>query len=66
MLPTKEEITAARKSAGVTQEEAAALVYRKRLAWNRWESGDDIDLACWELFLHKTKAARAKAAKQGE
>lgn len=58
--PTKDEIVAARKAAGLTQEQAASLVYRRRLAWNRWESGDPIDMACWELFLHKTRAARKK------
>jgi DNA-binding XRE family transcriptional regulator len=61
-VPTKEEIAATRKAAGLTQEQAAALVHRKRLAWYRWESGrDPIDMACWELFLLKTKSARKSA-----
>lgn len=61
MLPTSEEIKAARKAAGLTQPQAAALVYRQRLAWIRWEAGDPIDMACWELFLIKTKKARRKS-----
>jgi len=60
MTPTKEEIAAARHKAGLTQAEAAALVSRERLAWHRWEKGEPIDLACWELFLLKVAKLRKK------
>lgn len=59
--PTKEEIRAAREAAGMTQFQAASIVSRERLAWHRWEAGDPIDMACWELFLLKTKAARRRS-----
>lgn len=61
MTPTADEIKAARHAARLSQEEAAALVSRERLAWHRWEKGDPIDMACWELFLIKTKKARQKS-----
>lgn len=58
--PTKEEIRAARDAAGLMQTQAAALVYRRRLAWLRWEAGEPIDMACWELYLLKTAKLRKK------
>ncbi len=61
MVPTKEEIAAERQKARLTQAEAAALVSRERLAWHLWEKGAAIDMACWELFLIKTKKARQKS-----
>jgi DNA-binding XRE family transcriptional regulator len=60
-MPTPEEIAAARNAAGLTQTQAAALVYRQRLAWLKWESGAPIDMACWELFLIKTRKARRQS-----
>ncbi len=54
--PTPEEIKAARKLAGLTQEQAAALVYVKRDGWIRWEKGRrDMHPAFWELFNMKVK-----------
>ncbi|MBK8810772.1 MAG: helix-turn-helix transcriptional regulator [Acidobacteria bacterium] len=37
--PTKDEIVAARKYAGLTQDEAAALIHGTRRAWQEWEAG---------------------------
>lgn len=60
--PTTIEIAAARIAAGLSQVEAAAVVYVTRNAWQRWEYGKTpIPLGYWELFLVKTKAARNKA-----
>ncbi len=54
--PTPEEIKAARKLAGLTQEQAAALVYVKRDGWIRWEHGiRKMHPGMWELFLSKVK-----------
>ena len=61
MPPTKEEIAEMRRLSGLTQKQAAALVYRERLAWQRWEAGGPIDMACWELFLLKTRTARRRS-----
>jgi DNA-binding transcriptional regulator YiaG len=55
--PTPAEIRAGRKSAGLNQTEAAALVFSTRRAWQYWEENDGgrtISLSDWELFLLKT------------
>lgn len=54
--PTPELIKSTRKSLGLTQTQAAAVIYKQWRAWQRWESGDrQMDPALWELFLIKTK-----------
>ena len=53
--PTPTQIKDARQAAGLTQTQAAALIYKKLLAWQRYESGDRaMDCALYELFLLKT------------
>ena len=53
--PTPEQIKEARKSLGFTQTQAAAVIYKKLLAWQRYESGErNMDPALYELFLLKT------------
>lgn len=58
--PTPEEVVNARKLAGLTQEQAAVLIYKDVSAWRRWEtdksksSARDMDPALFELFLIKT------------
>lgn len=37
--PSPEEIRAAREAAGLTQREAAALVWATGSAWENWEQG---------------------------
>jgi DNA-binding transcriptional regulator YiaG len=55
--PTKEEIRAARKAAGITQAEAANLIHHKLRNWQRWEYGENtMHPALWELF--RLKASR--------
>ena len=52
---TPEQIKQSRLNAGLTQAQAAAVIYKKLLAWQRYESGDRaMDAASWELFLIKT------------
>ena len=54
--PTKEQIQQARKDAGLTQVQAAELVYSTRRTWQDWEYGvSPMHPAIWELFLIKTK-----------
>ena len=54
--PTKEEVKAARASAGLTQPEAAKLVHRTTSAWARWEGGErNMPADTWELFNIKLK-----------
>ena len=51
---TPEKIIKARKNAGLTQTEAAALVWVSLRTWQNWEAGAfDIKHAAWELFLIK-------------
>lgn len=61
--PTPEEVRAARKFAGLTQEDAAALVYlggEKR--WGEAERGQHrMHPAVWELFCIKTGYVPGKA-----
>lgn len=53
--PTKEQIRAARKAAGLTQEAAGAMVHHARRTWQDWELGHRaMDPAVFELFQIKT------------
>lgn len=53
-IPTPQEIHDARIAAGLTQTEAAALIYKKLRVWQYYENGDrTIDPALWELFQLK-------------
>lgn len=55
-MPTKEEVKAARKAAGLTTEAAAALVGKSGRSWQAWEYGRNaMPVADWELFQLKTK-----------
>jgi len=54
--PTPRQIKRARIKAGLTQQEAADLIYGKRESWSRCENDNMImHLAFWDLFLRKTK-----------
>lgn len=57
--PTREEVKAARLAAGLTQEQAAALVHRVgRKRWSEWETGDrQMQWDAFELFIIKTGQA---------
>ena len=49
--PSPELIKSKRNEVGLTQTQAAKLVYRTVQNWQQWESGTrKIDLAAWELF----------------
>lgn len=57
--PTKEQIQQARKDAGLTQVQAAELVYSTRRTFQDWEYGvSPMHPAIWELFLIKTKDSK--------
>jgi DNA-binding XRE family transcriptional regulator len=54
--PTPEQVKQSRTDAGLTQTEAAELIYKGCRAWQQYEKGDRaMDAAYWELFLIKTK-----------
>lgn len=49
------DVRAARQAAGHTQEQAAAVIYRKWRTWQDWETGvTRPDPALVELYLIKT------------
>ena len=53
--PTPEQVKQARANAGLTQKQAAEVICKKILAWQRYESGDrQMDYALYELFMLKT------------
>ena len=53
--PTPADVKSARAAAGMTQTQAAQIIYKKVLAWQRYESGDRaMDYALYELFQLKT------------
>jgi DNA-binding transcriptional regulator YiaG len=54
--PKPDEIRFARKSAGLTQTQAAALLSVTLNTWQKWEYGDfRMNKANWELFNIKIK-----------
>jgi DNA-binding transcriptional regulator YiaG len=54
--PTPEQIKQARQAAGLTQAQAAELIYSTRRTLQDWEYGKNpMHPAIWELFLIKTK-----------
>ncbi len=53
-VPSSEEVRQAREAAGLTQTEAANLVYRSMRNWQQWERAErQMDPALWELFSLK-------------
>lgn len=59
--PTPSEVRAAREAAGLTQTQAAALVYASLRNWQQWEQGEGANVrrmhpGLWELFRIKTAA----------
>ena len=59
--PTTTEIRAAREAAGLSQDAAAALLYKARGPWAQWEAREGspnhraMDPAFWELFQLKAR-----------
>lgn len=53
--PHRSTLLDARESIGHTQQQAADIVYRSRLGWQKMERGDrPVDPAVLELYLIKT------------
>lgn len=54
--PTLNQIKSERKKAGLTQSEAAKLIYKALRTWQQYEAGDrEMDPAYWELFKIKSQ-----------
>jgi DNA-binding transcriptional regulator YiaG len=54
MTPTPSDIKKVRESAGLTQIQAAELIYSTRRTWQDWEAGiNPMHPALWELFKLK-------------
>ena len=57
--PTPLEVRAARDRAGLTQAEAARMVYSSRRQWQRWESGENMmHPAKYRMFVEATGGDR--------
>lgn len=55
-----EKIKQARIDAGLTQSQAAELIYKNIRTWQQWEKGDrEMDAAFFELFKIKTSMLNA-------
>ncbi|WP_267222552.1 helix-turn-helix domain-containing protein [Dyella silvae] len=53
--PAADAVRVTREGVGLTQAEAAAVVYVNLRTWQKWEGGERTMLpAVWELFLLKT------------
>lgn len=54
--PAPAAIAAARRAAGLTQAEAADVIYATESAWKSWENNDrPMHAGLWELFKIKTR-----------
>lgn len=57
--PAPDEVLTARQTAGLTQTQAAHLVFVTLNAWQRWESADArMPPAAWWLFRLRTGQAK--------
>lgn len=55
--PSPEAIRAAREAAGLTQTQAAELIYCTLRGWQQWEAGERrMHPAMWELWQLKAQA----------
>jgi len=64
--PTPEDVAAARDEAGMTQQQAAAVVHATREAWKSWEAGRRaMPAGLFELFCMKTGVDNPYAPDQG-
>jgi putative transcriptional regulator len=71
-MPTPEEVRAARSAAGLTQTQAAAVLYITTSGWQKYETASDMQnnrpmpaalfelflLKCGFLTLHEARATR--------
>jgi len=59
--PLPADIIAARETAGLSQSDAAALIYSGLRTWQHWESGDRrMHPGLWELWQIKLQSAPKK------
>lgn len=59
--PSPSDIRVAREAAGLTQGQAAELIYRTVRNWQQWEGGERrMDPALWELFHLKSARHNAR------
>ena len=54
--PTAEQVRQARAESGLSQVEAARLIYCSERSWQQWEAGErKMHGAMWELFRIKAR-----------
>ncbi len=57
--PTPEQIRKAREKAGLSRQEAAALIHKSVRTWEKWENGErTMDPAFFELWQLKVPKRR--------
>lgn len=60
--PFPDEIREARETAGLSQTDAAALIYSKMRTWQDWEAGiARMHPGLWELFNIKRRNIKTKS-----
>ena len=61
-IPTPLEIKKTRTDGGLTQTQAAELIYKNIRTWQQWEKGDrEMDAAFFELFKIKSSMLIARS-----
>lgn len=61
-IPTPLEIKQSRTDVGLTQTQAAELIYKNIRTWQQWEKGDrEMDAAFFELFKIKSSMLIARS-----
>lgn len=69
ILPTPQEVRAARLEAGLTQKQAGRIVHMTATSWGRFEalpslaSFRQISETTWDLFLLRTLSRRPKSSR---
>lgn len=65
--PTPKQIKKARMDAGLSQSDAAELIYSALRTWQHWENGDrKMHQAFFELFIIKSGFGNTRTNKQDD
>jgi DNA-binding XRE family transcriptional regulator len=66
-VPNKDELAEFRREHGLSQSQAAKLIYTPTSTWQKWELGiNGIHPGLWELFQLKAKVRMEQLGKQPE
>jgi len=66
-VPSKDELAEFRRAHGLSQSQAAKLIYTPTSTWQKWELGiNGMHPGLWELFQIKAKVRMEQLGKQPE